>query len=1152
MTKFHRLHRFRSPWQANALEPRLMLAADAGSMVDQATCESQPTVVAENSAACRQLVFVDSQTPDLETLADGLTGDFEIILLDDSRSGLEQISEAMRSRVEIESVHILGHGKAGRIKLGNQIVTEQSLVEAQDQLRDWSAALTSGADILLYGCETGKGTEGDRLMHRLASLTGADVAASIDNTGHELFKGDWELEKHVGLIEASVAFGKSTQRHYRGVLPITINAAGQMGDERLHLQVDGVTVATYENIGGDVATRQFESFTHNVDGVQLDQIRLVFDNDLYDVANGIDRNVHVDSIVVDGVVYQTEDPENYSTGTWLPDDPTSSGINPGFRQSEILHANGFFQFDPVDSIITVHALGSTGEETFDLRIDDAVVASFTASTTEQAFQFAAEEFVIGSRVSVAFTNDLYDQANGIDRNLTIDKITIGNLTLETEDPSVFSTGTWMAEDGIVPGHRESEKLHIDGYFQYADYDGTPDEPPSGNGSLISIRASGETGGEKMRLRIDGVTVKTWTQVANQPNDYVFETDSVVTPEQIQVAFVNDSYTVGGEDRNLIVDHITLDGVVYESEDAFVYSTGTWKPADGVIPGFRESETLHTNGFFRYSSQTQGVNVGALALADNFFSVNETDGSVAVNIVRTLGDEGSISVDYSIFSDSAEAGLDFVTSTGTVTLVDGQVESSIVVPILDDELDEGAESFIVTIDNQSVGALLLAPRSATIEIIDDENPTGGGGPAEDPVPDIDVQANVVLDGLVGTTAIDFTPDGQVMYVANFSGFVQVFADGELETDHFIDIQEQVNGTRGLLDIAVHPDFENNPYIYLAYAYDPPEVQQHTGLAGPNGAGNRASRVTRVTADAATGYKTAIAGSEVVLLGANGTWDNFNGFVDSTVDFDEPPAGILADGTNLQDFMAFDSQSHGVDSIEFGPDGMLYVSNGDGTSYNQVDARTIRVQDVDNLSGKVLRVDPITGEGLSDNPFFNGDVDANRSKVYQYGFRNPFRIAIDDASGQVYVGDVGWSQWEEINAGGPGDNFGWPYYEGGNGIAAPTIHYQDLQAAHDFFASGETTVPAILGLQHDTDGIDAITLGDVYTGTDLGVDYQGSLIFSRLGSGVVQAVQFQPDGQIAAIRTIATDHSFLVQLVTSPDGRLFFVDFDDGTVGYWTLV
>ncbi|MEM7761380.1 MAG: sugar dehydrogenase, partial [Cyanobacteria bacterium P01_A01_bin.40] len=122
----------------------------------------------------------------------------------------------------------------------------------------------------------------------------------------------------------------------------------------------------------------------------------------------------------------------------------------------------------------------------------------------------------------------------------------------------------------------------------------------------------------------------------------------------------------------------------------------------------------------------------------------------------------------------------------------------------------------------------------------------------------------------------------------------------------------------------------------------------GLAGADGNGNRAARLTRITADASTNFTTAVPGSEVVILGTNSTWDNFNAFANGTNNFNEPPAVILADGTNLQDFLAADSESHTIGSVEFGPDGALYVSNGDGTSYNQVDPRTVRVQDIDNLS------------------------------------------------------------------------------------------------------------------------------------------------------------------------------------------------------------
>ena len=291
-----------------------------------------------------------------------------------------------------------------------------------------------------------------------------------------------------------------------------------------------------------------------------------------------------------------------------------------------------------------------------------------------------------------------------------------------------------------------------------------------------------------------------------------------------------------------------------------------------------------------------------------------------------------------------------------------------------------------------------------------------------------------------TAVDWLPDG-TMLIAQKSGVVRVANGSTLDPTPFIDISDIVNNVRdrGLLDIAVHPDFLNNkPFVYLLFTYEGIEPENNNEapgtLAGPDGRGNRAGRLIRVTADVQNNYRTAVAGSEVVLLGTNSIRDYFNAFANSTFDFDEPPGGELPNGDYVQDFIQSDSESHSVGGLAFSPDGLaLYVSTGDGASYNQVDVRADRVQDVDSLSGKILRIDPITGEGLTDNPFYNltNDPDANSAKVYQLGLRNPFRISVDDATGQLYVGDVGWATWEEINAAGPGANFGWPFYEGGNG-------------------------------------------------------------------------------------------------------------------------
>ena len=696
------------------------------------------------------------------------------------------------------------------------------------------------------------------------------------------------------------------------------------------------------------------------------------------------------------------------------------------------------------------------------------------------------------------------------------------------------------------------------------------------------------------------------------------------------------------------------------------------------------------------------NYGFIGLASSTLSIDESADTVEVTVQRTGGSDGDVTVDYRTVEstdteNAAIAGADYQAHTGTLTFADGQTQGSIFIPIVDDTLTEGAESFGFAIDNVTGGATLLAPRTARITINDndsdnndgnDDNSDGnddelsyednqyvlttgaktwteaqaeaeslGGnlvtinsaaeeawlketfgrskrfwiglndvdtegqfewvsgeeldyinwapnepnnskgrqhygvmnysetrqwddesgtrkftgiieigesnppeGPPSDPEePPSDPNggnapiAETIISGLSAPTAVEWRAGSNQMFVAEKAGKVFVYENETLLSTPFIDISAQVNSNRdrGLLDLALHPDFANNPYVYLLFTYDPPEVNNYNNEAGPDGRGNRAGRLIRVSADAANGYRTAVAGSEVVLLGKNSTWDNFNGFVNSTVDFDEPEAGVAPDGSYIQDFLNADSRSHTVGAVEFGPDGTLYVSNGDGASYNRPDRRAVRVQDIDSLSGKVLRIDPLTGEGLSDNSFFNGDTDANRSKVYQLGLRNPFRMTIDPNSGQLYIGDVGWTRWEEINAAGPGANFGWPYYEGGNGISNQTSRYSAFPEAQNFYESGSEVVPSLLALSHAEDGINAIVMGDIYRGNVYADKYQGDLFFNDLGQGIVRNVSLDASGNVTDVETFTTGATYVVQIIEGPDGLLYYVNLLSGTVGRWVF-
>jgi glucose/arabinose dehydrogenase len=139
----------------------------------------------------------------------------------------------------------------------------------------------------------------------------------------------------------------------------------------------------------------------------------------------------------------------------------------------------------------------------------------------------------------------------------------------------------------------------------------------------------------------------------------------------------------------------------------------------------------------------------------------------------------------------------------------------------------------------------------------------------------------------------------------------------------------------------------------------------------------------------------------------------------------PQPLVVDGFK-QDYLKGDSLSHMGGALAFGVDGKLYVSVGDGTSFDYADPRTPDVLSLRSLSGKILRVDPMTGQGLPDNPFVTAglSLDSNQAKVFQLGFRNPFSMAFD-GEGRLFVTNTGWFSWESLNMGGPGASFGWPY-------------------------------------------------------------------------------------------------------------------------------
>ena len=324
-----------------------MLAADAGVALaaEVSSSETHSEIAVESSS----IVMVDAQLDGLDVLLSDIGDNASLVLLDPSRDLIDQISETLsKHRKSISQLHLVTHGQSGSVVLGEQVIDRQALTQRAHEIDGWSESLTDDADILIYGCRTADGPMGESFVNMLAKLSRADVAASTDRTGRIDQDADWDLEFNVGRIESALVFDTSSRYHH--TLDITVNAWGRTGQESFDLVVDNQVVQNWN------VQQQWQQYTYQTDAaIDPSRVEIRFTNDLYQPEIGVDRNLHVDNIVIDGTKYETESSSTLSTGTWLPDD----GIATGLGRGEVLHTNGSFFYAQNSPVSTIDFDGRT-------------------------------------------------------------------------------------------------------------------------------------------------------------------------------------------------------------------------------------------------------------------------------------------------------------------------------------------------------------------------------------------------------------------------------------------------------------------------------------------------------------------------------------------------------------------------------------------------------------------------------------------------------------------------------------------------------------------------------------------------------------------------------------------------------------------------
>jgi len=230
------LRRYISGWSVLSLAFILTPLLVSDALEQRRSVQDPPHLSAHRmspTASTRaELVFVDSRVENLHQLLTALItpqdGDHHIgvHVLDGQRDGVVQISEVLSSYRTVDAVHILSHGTEGSVQLGNMRLRAETLPVYANVIKGWRTALTDRADLLFYACNLAGGAPGRRLLNAISTLTGTDVAASVNRTGHADLGGDWVLEFASGHIDASVVLRPQARQEWRSLYYTDVSPAG--------------------------------------------------------------------------------------------------------------------------------------------------------------------------------------------------------------------------------------------------------------------------------------------------------------------------------------------------------------------------------------------------------------------------------------------------------------------------------------------------------------------------------------------------------------------------------------------------------------------------------------------------------------------------------------------------------------------------------------------------------------------------------------------------------------------------------------------------------------------------------------------------------------------------------------------------------------
>jgi glucose/arabinose dehydrogenase/PKD repeat protein len=433
-----------------------------------------------------------------------------------------------------------------------------------------------------------------------------------------------------------------------------------------------------------------------------------------------------------------------------------------------------------------------------------------------------------------------------------------------------------------------------------------------------------------------------------------------------------------------------------------------------------------------------------------------------------------------------------------------------------------------------------------------------------------QETTVFSGLTQPTAVRFASDGRI-FLAEKSGVIKVYDNlSDATPTTFADLSVKVHNfwDRGLLGLELAPNFPADPSVYVLYTHD-----AAIGATAPRwGTGPLSDGCP--TPPGATGDGCVVSGRLSRLTAAGNVMTG-------------------SEQVLIEDWCQ-QYPSHSIGSMAFGADGALYLTGGDGASFNFTDwgqdgspvnpcgdppggvgaaltpptaeGGALRSQDLRTsldpvgLGGTVLRIDPATGAGKPDNP--QGlSTDPNARRIVATGLRNPFRMTIRPGTNEVWTGDVGWNTWEEINRvttpnDSTADNFGWPCREGDDNNGS--YDGANLNICENLYAAGpNSTVRPYFAYNHQANAVpgDGCPTGSssisglaFYEGGNYPPQYAGALFFTDYSRECIWVMRRGTNGlpDPAQRSLFAGGTEGPVDLEVGTGGDIFYADFDNGRI------